>query len=221
MRLAFYVSGKATCLRNILRRKSASIISDTRLVVTDSTEVIDLEQVLGKHKIKLELIDYQFPGISLLRKRKRFSNLMLNLFRRHKIDYCFCFGSKILHGDILKRYRNRIVNFHPSVLPMYPGLNAIDRARQAGAFLQGNTAHFVDEGVDTGPIILQSILRRSAVKKRDYGEVLQLQIPMALQIHSWLKDGALAVRKGRVRVAVPYQNKAQFFPSINEKFLAL
>lgn len=62
---------------------------------------------------------------------------------------------KILPPEIVRAFRGRIVNIHPSLLPAYPGLNAIQRAFEAGEQKTGVTVHWVDEGVDTGPVIAQ------------------------------------------------------------------
>lgn len=65
---------------------------------------------------------------------------------------------RILRSDIISRFKNRIINIHPSLLPSFQGLHAIPQAMQYGVRFTGCTTHFVEEGVDTGPIILQSIV---------------------------------------------------------------
>ncbi len=62
---------------------------------------------------------------------------------------------RVLKGDILKRFENRIVNIHPSLLPSFPGLEAWKQALEYGVKVTGCTVHFVDAGVDSGPIIAQ------------------------------------------------------------------
>ncbi len=62
---------------------------------------------------------------------------------------------KILPPEIVRHFARRMVNIHPSLLPKYPGLNAIERAFRAGESKTGVTVHWVDEGVDTGPVIAQ------------------------------------------------------------------
>lgn len=64
---------------------------------------------------------------------------------------------KILSPQFVRRFKNRIINIHPSLLPAFPGLNAQKQALEAGVKLTGCTVHFADEGCDTGPIILQTI----------------------------------------------------------------
>ncbi len=62
---------------------------------------------------------------------------------------------ELLSPELVGRFRNRIVNVHPALLPAFPGLNAIEQALEHGVRVTGVTVHFVDEGVDSGPIILQ------------------------------------------------------------------
>jgi phosphoribosylglycinamide formyltransferase 1 len=62
---------------------------------------------------------------------------------------------QLLSAPFVARFRNRIVNVHPALLPAFPGLNAIGQALDAGVKTTGVTVHFVDEGVDTGPPIVQ------------------------------------------------------------------
>ena len=97
-------------------------------------------------------------------------------FKTKEIGFVFCFGSKILKKKLINQYKNKIINFHPSLLPKYPGLKAIDQAIQNNETELGNTAHFIDEGIDTGQIILQS--RISSKEFVNYDTVLDLQIEM-------------------------------------------
>jgi phosphoribosylglycinamide formyltransferase 1 len=62
---------------------------------------------------------------------------------------------EILGGEFIRRFAGRIVNVHPSLLPAFPGIRAIEQALDHGVRVMGVTVHFVDEGVDSGPIILQ------------------------------------------------------------------
>ncbi len=62
---------------------------------------------------------------------------------------------QLLSGSFIRRFPNRIVNVHPALLPSFPGLDAVGQAVAHGARVTGVTVHFVDEGVDTGPILLQ------------------------------------------------------------------
>jgi phosphoribosylglycinamide formyltransferase 1 len=62
---------------------------------------------------------------------------------------------ELLSEEFVRRFRGRLINVHPSLLPAFPGLHAIEQALEYGVRVMGVTVHFVDEGVDTGPIVLQ------------------------------------------------------------------
>jgi phosphoribosylglycinamide formyltransferase-1 len=98
----------------------------------------------------------------------------------------------------LNNYKNRIVNFHPSILPSFPGLMAIDQALASGVQFLGNTAHIINKGIDTGPIIMQSVLKRQAYSK--YEDVLNLQIPMLEKIWLLLDGDNLEVGENFVQI---------------------
>jgi phosphoribosylglycinamide formyltransferase-1 len=74
----------------------------------------------------------------------------------HSIDLLVLAGfMEILSGDFIRRFEGRTINVHPSLLPAFQGIRAIERALEYGVRVMGVTVHFVDEGVDSGPIILQ------------------------------------------------------------------
>lgn len=80
---------------------------------------------------------------------------------------------RILKGELLRAYKGRVVNLHPSLLPSFPGLEPWKQALDHGVKVTGCTVHFVDQGVDTGPIIAQEIVR---VEDDDTAEILLARI---------------------------------------------
>jgi len=77
----------------------------------------------------------------------------------HEVDLLVLAGfMEILGGPFIRRFEGRIVNVHPSLLPAFPGVRAIEQALEYGVRVMGVTVHFVDEGVDSGPVILQEAL---------------------------------------------------------------
>ncbi len=76
---------------------------------------------------------------------------------------------QLLSEAFVRRFRNRVVNVHPALLPAFPGLDAIGQALEAGVEVTGVTVHFVDEGVDTGPAIVQR--RVTVPANRDRAEL--------------------------------------------------
>ncbi len=80
---------------------------------------------------------------------------------------------RLVSPVLLRAYPSRVLNIHPSLLPAFPGLHAVRQALQAGVRLTGCTVHFVDEGLDTGPIILQAAV---PVLDGDTEETLQARV---------------------------------------------
>ena len=86
---------------------------------------------------------------------------------------CLAGYMRIISPHFIKKYKNRILNIHPAILPAFPGLDAQKQAIQFGAKVSGCTVHVVDEGVDTGPIILQEIVK---ITNNDTEETLSKKI---------------------------------------------
>ena len=86
---------------------------------------------------------------------------------------CLAGFMRILSPEFIKKFKNRILNIHPSILPAFPGLDAQKQAIESGVSHSGCTVHFVDEGVDTGPIIVQEIVK---IKNNDTEETLAKRI---------------------------------------------
>lgn len=106
--------------------------------------------------------------------REEFDGKLLALLKESNIDLVILAGfMKIVGADIIKAFPYKIINIHPSLLPSFKGLHAQRQAIDYGAKLSGCTVHFVDEGVDTGPIILQSTV---PILKNDTEEVLSKKI---------------------------------------------
>lgn len=210
-KIAFYVSGKAGRLLKIIERYPG-IIGSTALVINDEAPNEPLAEALDKRGINYIEFDYKERNLKGGHKSEYISTLLLEKMKQCNISYCFCFGSRILKGELLEVYENKIINFHPSILPHFPGVKAIDQALETGASILGNTAHFIDKGIDTGPIIMQSIMSRKAFN--DYEDVLDMQLPMIEQILKWLKEDRIRVEKNKVIIDNAIYSKPLFYPEI-------
>jgi phosphoribosylglycinamide formyltransferase 1 len=102
---------------------------------------------------------------------------------------------QLLSDGFVARFRNRIVNVHPALLPAFPGLDAIGQALAAGVETTGVTVHFVDEGVDTGPSILQ---REVAVPAS--GDREELEKAVHAVEHRLYPEAIRMIAEGRVRI---------------------
>ena len=112
------------------------------------------------------------PGIALARERElaaivlpskgvdreTYDRQLIEELRKHRVDLvCLAGYMRILSGHFIREYPLRILNIHPSLLPAFPGLDAQHQALEHGVKLSGCTVHFVEEGLDSGPIIRQAV----------------------------------------------------------------
>ena len=104
---------------------------------------------------------------------------------------CLAGFMRILSPEFIKKFRNRILNIHPSILPAFPGLDAQRQAIESGVSHSGCTVHFVDEGVDTGPIIVQETVK---IKNDDTEETLSKRI-LAKEHKAYVKAVKLIAEK--------------------------
>lgn len=188
IKYGFYVSNDASRLKKYLKYETINR-NNISFVLIDAAGNIDLGQLCEQFNIPLYQYSYSELGLKGKERNQFISNKLLSLLERFKTDYCFVFGGKILIGNLLQIYKNKLINFHPSLLPAYAGLKAIDQALADNALLLGNTAHFINEELDSGKIIMQSIM--PANNFSGYDSVLDLQIPMLKQIILWLENNRI------------------------------
>ncbi len=121
---------------------------------------------------------------------------LLDVLRRHDIDLiCLAGFMRILPEEIVRAYPHCILNIHPSLLPAFPGLRPQRQALRAGVKVSGCTVHFVDEGVDTGPIVLQA-----TVPVLDDDDEDRLAARILEQEHRVYPAAVRAVAEGRLRI---------------------
>ena len=171
-RLAIFVSGAGTNMENLIRRSRAGQIPcEAALVVCDNPAAPAVQKA-GKFQVPVALVE-----------RKKFSSkaefevAIQRELDKARIDWIALAGfMRILSPEFVKRYEGRIVNIHPALLPDFPGARAIRDAFHAKVQETGVTVHFVDAGVDTGPMILQ---RKIPVEAGDTLESLEARIHAA------------------------------------------
>ena len=118
--------------------------------------------IARKLGIQTEVIDSsKYKG-----KRLQFDKEIISTLKKYKVTptnglVCLAGFMRIISPYFIKEYKNRILNIHPALLPAFPGLDAQKQAIEFGAKYSGCTVHFVDKGVDTGPIIIQEIVKIS------------------------------------------------------------
>ncbi|WP_105979216.1 phosphoribosylglycinamide formyltransferase [Bacillus paralicheniformis] len=150
-KFAVFASGSGTNFEAIARRmREENWDAEIVLVVCDKPDAKVLERAE-----KAAIPSFAFQPKSFENKAA-FEQVIVEQLRLHGAEWIVLAGYMRLIGDtLLSAYRNKIINIHPSLLPAFPGIDAIGQAYRAGVKVAGITVHYVDEGMDTGPIIAQ------------------------------------------------------------------
>jgi phosphoribosylglycinamide formyltransferase-1 len=166
MRVAVFASGSGTNLQAIIDAEIQSI--QIVLVFTNNPQAYAIERAKN-HNIPVEVIDHKN-----YQTREEYERNIIKVLDPYKLDLIILAGfMRILSPVLVRAYKNKIVNIHPALLPSFPGINSARLALEYGVKYTGVTVHFVDEGVDTGPIILQSIVE---IEDKDTEESLLRKI---------------------------------------------
>lgn len=205
LRVLVCVSGGGTNLQAIIDAKAAGKLEHAELVcvISNKKDAYALERA-EKAGIKNVCVSPKdFPD------RKAFHEAFLKAVEEAAPDLIVLAGFLVvLPEEMISRYRNRIINIHPSLIPSfcgtgYYGLKVHEAALARGVKITGATVHFVDEGTDTGPIILQKPV---LVQENDTPEILQRRVmeeaewillPEAIEL---IAAGRVSVVKGKVLI---------------------
>ncbi|TCJ01747.1 phosphoribosylglycinamide formyltransferase [Cytobacillus praedii] len=167
--IAIFASGSGTNFQAIVDAVKAGKLSAViKLLVCDRQEAYSIERA-----IKENIPSFVFTAKEYASKEE-YETEILQKLRELEVDYVVLAGYMRLIGPtLLKNYEGRIINIHPSLLPAFPGKDAIGQALNANVKESGVTIHFVDEGMDTGPIIAQQSV---PISKEETIESLQAKI---------------------------------------------
>jgi phosphoribosylglycinamide formyltransferase-1 len=161
-------------MEHILRSiKKGKIHVKPVLVISNNINAKGLE-IAKKFGIKTEVIESKgIKGGSWNYDKKIVSILEKNKVTPKNGLVCLAGFMRIISPEFIRHFRGRIMNIHPSILPSFPGLHSQKQSLDHGVKYSGCTVHFVDEGVDTGPIIIQAVVK---VKDGDTEEKLSKRI---------------------------------------------
>lgn len=209
-KFAFYVSNKGTRLKNFLQvYKNEELVKQIEFVLIDNSDNLELKNICNELNIKYYEIDLKDKKD----KNIYISNLFLQYLNKHNVNNAFIFADRILLGELLIEYKNRLINFHPAILPSHKGLYAIDQALKSNTFLIGNSAHIVTNELDGGRVIMQNIF--PAINFKNYDEVLDKQLVMILQLMNWIEQDRLIIEKNdNVYIKDACYKVEEFIPNI-------
>lgn len=207
LRLGVLASGGGTNLQAIIDRSlDGSLDAEIAVVISNNPGAGALERA-AKAGIKTLCINHRdFTA------REAFDRAVVAALQEHGVELVVLAGfMRIITQTFIDVYPNRVINIHPALLPAFPGLHVQQQAIDYGARFSGCTVHFVDGGVDTGPIIIQAVV---PVLPDDSAETLAARIleqehriyPRAIQL---IAEGRVHVDGRQVRIDPPCEPGVQ------------
>lgn len=206
LKIAVCVSGGGTNLQAIIDAIAAGQIQDTEISVVISNNpgayALERAKMAGVEGICVSPKSYE--------TREAFNEAFLQTLDSYDVDLIVLAGFLVVIPEaMIQKYRNRIINIHPSLIPSfcgtgYYGLKVHEGVLARGVKITGATVHFVDEGTDTGPIILQKAV---AVQQDDTPEILQRRVMEEAEWHimpqaiDLIARGKISIVDGKVRIA--------------------
>jgi phosphoribosylglycinamide formyltransferase 1 len=190
LRLGVLVSGEGSNLQAILESVHGREGIEVACVASSRSDARGLERARAAG-----VPADAFPVTELGDRGARDEALAAHL-ERHAVDLIVLAGfMELLSPAFVARFRNRILNVHPSLLPAFPGVRAIEQALSYGARVTGVTVHFVDEGVDTGAIVLQE-----PVELPYAADIARVESEIHAVEHRILPEAIRLIARGAVQV---------------------
>ena len=164
-RIAVLISGRGSHLKNLIDCCArGDIRANVGVVISNKSDAPGLQFARDAGLESVILSHKQYPS------REEYDEELVRIINDRKADLvCLAGFMRLLSPVLIRAFPLRIMNVHPSLLPAFPGLHAQRQAVEYGVKVTGVTVHFVDEGLDSGPIILQNIIE---VKPSDTEETL-------------------------------------------------
>jgi len=215
LKLGVLISGSGSNLQSIIDHiEKGSLNAVIKIVISNNPEAYGITRA-KKHGLPVLILKHED-----FKTREDFDLELIKILQSNDVQLVVLAGfMRILTSLFLREFPQRIINIHPALLPAFPGTHVQKKTLDYGVKFSGCTVHFVDKGVDTGPIIIQSVL---PVLDDDTEETLAARIlkeehriyPQAIQFYA---DGKIQI-DGR-RVKIKSVNKPSF-PALHNPPLA-
>lgn len=189
MKVGVLVSGRGSNLEALLKaQQEGSLGAEIVIVLSDNPQAQALE--------KAKKYGVQAQYVAPCGTRDDYDQALVERLKAHGVELVVLAGfMRLVGGKFLKAFPERVINIHPSLLPAFPGLKAQEQAVKYGVKYSGCTVHFVDEGLDSGPIIAQAVV---PVAPEDDGESLAQRI--LAEEHRLLPRVVRLLAQGKVRL---------------------
>ena len=198
LKLGVLISGNGSNLQSIIDHiEKGSLKAVIKIVISNNPDALGLKRA-EKHGIPCVVLKN-----SDFKSKEDFDLKLIKTLKDNGVDLVVLAGfMRIISPAFLKAFTHKIMNIHPALLPSFPGLHGQKQAVDYGVKFSGCTVHFVDEGVDTGPVIIQSVV---PVLDDDTEESLAARIlkeehkiyPRAIQLFA---DGKIEIKGRKVYI---------------------
>jgi phosphoribosylglycinamide formyltransferase 1 len=192
------VSGNGSNLQSLIdHAENGKLDAEIRIVISNNPEAYALERC-RKHNILTDVLDHHGFGA-----RESFDRRIIEILNASGVELVVMAGfMRLLSPLFFKAFPMKIMNIHPALLPSFPGIHVQQKALDYGVKFSGCTVHFADEGLDSGPIIIQAVV---PVYPDDDGEILAERIlkeehriyPQAIQYYA---EGRIKITGRHVRI---------------------
>ncbi|MDN4494897.1 phosphoribosylglycinamide formyltransferase [Ureibacillus aquaedulcis] len=166
-KIAVFASGSGSNFQAIQQAiEDGKLDARIEIVVTDKPDAYVVKRAGNFNIAVFSFVAKQYAS------KADYEQEIIDTLKEHEVDWIILAGyMRLIGSTLLSAFSNRIVNIHPSLLPSFPGKDAIGQAMEHGVKVTGVTVHFVDEGMDTGPILSQAAVEvvdgdRSATEAR-------------------------------------------------------
>ncbi|MBS0153076.1 MAG: phosphoribosylglycinamide formyltransferase [Nitrospira sp.] len=195
LRVAVLASGRGSNLQAVIDGiEAGQVQAQIVAVISNKKDAVALERA-RKHGLKDLFVDPK-PFAGKPDSREAYDRALLEILQQHGVELVLLAGyMKIVTTVLVNAYADRMMNIHPSLLPSFPGLEVQKKAIEWGCKLAGCTVHFVTEGVDEGPIIIQAAV---PILDTDTSETLSARI--LVQEHNIYPRAVQLFAEGRLRV---------------------
>jgi phosphoribosylglycinamide formyltransferase-1 len=207
LNLGVLASGRGSNFQSIINEiESGKLNASIKLLIVDNPDAYAIERA-KKHSI-----EYLYINPKEFSSKDDFFRKIADELKARNVELVILAGfMRIVRKPLIDAFPNRILNIHPALLPSFPGLHGQKQAMDYGVRISGCTVHFVDEGMDTGPVIIQAAV---PVSPDDTEETLSARIlklehkifPEAIRLYA---EGRLSV-EGRVVKIKGYELKDEF-----------
>jgi phosphoribosylglycinamide formyltransferase-1 len=197
LNLGILISGRGSNMEYILKAiKKKKIPIKAAVVISNKPDAAGLK-IAQKMGVPTEVVQSKgFEG-----SRADYDKKIISVLTKYGVTQknglvCLAGFMRIISPEFVKKYKNKILNIHPALLPAFPGLDSQKQALDYGVKFTGCTVHFVDSGMDTGPIIIQAVV---PVKEGDTDKELSKRI--LKEEHRIYPEAVNLIAKGKVKVS--------------------